>query len=192
MGPGPRRGELAAVTLQLKHREQIILHRGVFQSAVSAADAFASSSAGPSWSRRPAFVVLSRHALPPQRQEDLAEAVSIPVIVVDEKGLNATFGPGLHALVRSSAVALQAGGEPDEREVPEGTNVRDVSRSIQSSVGCTLPSSAPSAGRTPPFRPLLRRSPRNRPLSGRSLPEHPPRGRAHRPSPWGLAAAHTL
>jgi len=67
---------------------------------------FSSSSAGPSWSRRSAFVVLSRRALPPQRQGDVAEAVSTPVLVVDETGLKAIFGPGLHALVRSSAVAF--------------------------------------------------------------------------------------
>jgi len=104
--PGPRRGELVAVMLQLKHREQISLDRDVIQSAVSAAEAFASSSDGPSWTRRAAFVVLSRRALPLRRQEDMAESVSTAVIVVDEPGLRATFGPGLHALVRSSAVAF--------------------------------------------------------------------------------------
>ncbi|OSX73406.1 hypothetical protein BU14_0352s0025 [Porphyra umbilicalis] len=104
--PGPRHGELVAVMLQLKHREKTNLRRDIIHSAVSAAEAFSSSSAGPSWSRRSAFVVLSRRALPPQRQGDVAEAVSTPVLVVDETGLKAIFGPGLHALVRSSAVAF--------------------------------------------------------------------------------------
>ncbi|OSX71051.1 hypothetical protein BU14_0609s0001 [Porphyra umbilicalis] len=106
IGPGPRRGELVAVMLQLKHRERITLDRDVIQSAMSAAEAFTSSSDGPSWTRRAAIVVLSRRALPFRRQEDMAESVSPAVIVVDEPGLRATFGPGLHALVRSSAVAF--------------------------------------------------------------------------------------
>lgn len=103
---GPRRGELVAVMLQLKHKEKINLAKGVINSAVSAAAAFRFIAGTSSWSRRTAFVVLSHRELPRRRDVDLVHAVAAPVIVVDHLGLIATFGPGLHALIRSSAIAF--------------------------------------------------------------------------------------
>lgn len=103
---GPRRGELVAVMLQLKHKEKINLAKDVIKSAVSAAAAFGVIAGTSSWSRRTAFVVLSHRALPQRRDVDLVHAVAAPVIVVDQLGLIATFGPGLHALIQSSAIAF--------------------------------------------------------------------------------------
>jgi len=105
--PGPRRGQLIAVLLQLKHREKIYMPEDVIVSAKAALAAFLRDNHGESsWVNRTAFVVLSRRALPQEPKVSLSVTGPGAVIVVDELGLKTTFGPGLHSLVRSSAVAF--------------------------------------------------------------------------------------
>jgi len=104
---GPRRGQLIAVLLQLKHREKIYMPEDVIVSAKAALAAFLRDNHGASsWVNRTAFVVLSRRALPQEPKVSLSVTGPGAVIVVDELGLKTTFGPGLHSLVRSSAVAF--------------------------------------------------------------------------------------
>eukprot|EP00170_Pyropia_yezoensis_P004993 contig_20310_g5007 len=112
--PGPRHGELVVVFLQVKDKANLNMEKDVIRSAASAIESFASAADGPSWTSRSVFVVLSRRELTLQRSEDLP-AAGPPILVVDEPGLQATFGPGLHALIRSSAIAF-------------GTQVIDLTR----------------------------------------------------------------
>jgi len=103
---GPRPGELVAVMLQLKDRQQINMKLDIITSAKDSMQALRSASTDSTWARRAVFIVISRRTLPSSPLLDLTEAAAPPVIVVDESGLAGTFGPGLHALVRSSAVAF--------------------------------------------------------------------------------------
>ncbi|KAK1865516.1 hypothetical protein I4F81_008047 [Pyropia yezoensis] len=112
--PGPRRGQLVVVFLQMKNKENVTVKKDVIDSARTASKLFKAAVDDPSWTSRCAFVVLSCQEQTLQRNVDLG-ATDLPVLVVDEAGLQATFGPGLHALIRSSAIAF-------------GTQVIDLTR----------------------------------------------------------------
>eukprot|EP00170_Pyropia_yezoensis_P004580 contig_18706_g4593 len=112
--PGPRRGQLVVVFLQMKNKENVTVKKNVIDSALTASKLFKAAADDPSWTSRCAFVVLSCQEQTLQRNVDLG-ATDLPVLVVDEAGLQATFGPGLHALIRSSAIAF-------------GTQVIDLTR----------------------------------------------------------------
>lgn len=112
--PGPRRGQLVVVFLQMKNKENVTVKKDVIDSALTASKLFKAAADDPSWTSRCAFVVLSCQEQTLQRNVDLG-ATDLPVLVVDEAGLQATFGPGLHALIRSSAIAF-------------GTQVIDLTR----------------------------------------------------------------
>jgi len=103
---GPQDSEVMAVLLQFKHKVRINIERDVVQSAASAAEDFKAAAGRSTWARRVVFVVLSRWQLPSAPALDLTTGNSIPVIVVGESEMHATFGPGLHALVRSSPIAF--------------------------------------------------------------------------------------
>lgn len=111
--PGPRRGQLVVVFLQVKNKENVTV-KDVIDSARTASEFFKAAADDPSWTSRCAFVVLSCQQQTLHQNVDLG-ATDLPVLVVDEAGLQATFGPGLHALIRSSAIAF-------------GTQVIDLTR----------------------------------------------------------------
>lgn len=103
---GPQGSEVVGVLLQFKHKVRINFEMDVIQSAAVAAKDFKAAAGGSTWARRVVFVVLSRWQLPFATGLDLTMGNSIPVIVVGESEMHATFGPGLHALVRSSPIAF--------------------------------------------------------------------------------------
>lgn len=102
---GPRAGELVAVLLQMKLKQELKLKEDVNDSCVAAQNKFLSASSDQSWKRRTAFVVLSAIEQTRERNDDLATmSETDTAIVVDGPSLSKVFGPGVYTLIETHAV----------------------------------------------------------------------------------------
>lgn len=105
-----RGGKVVGVLLQCKHKVSVDFKKDVVKGAADAARdikaAVGESSWDKYWKHRLVYVVLSRWQLPLETNVKWEEETAIPVIVVGESEIETTFGPGLHALVRSSPIAF--------------------------------------------------------------------------------------